>query len=115
MGKSGPNAIFNLFFLGWLSWPWVGEFVGYIIIFTCFPTQQNVVHRKQPNITADLFHNREGANAERCVYGKIETRSSQRRHFRCVLFNITRPPSFGETRETLLAPHSRFGGQIAWN
>ena len=33
--KSGPNATFNLFF------PWVGGFVGFIIIFTCFPTQQN--------------------------------------------------------------------------
>ena len=40
MGKSGPHATFNLFFLG-LGWPWVGEFVGFIIIFTCFPTQHN--------------------------------------------------------------------------
>ena len=31
--KSGPNATFNLIFLG-LGWPWVGEFVGFIIIFT---------------------------------------------------------------------------------
>ena len=39
-GKSGPNATFNLIFLG-LGWRWVGEFVGFIIIFTCFlnPTQ----------------------------------------------------------------------------
>ena len=28
VGKSGPNANFNLFFLG-LGWPWVGEFVGF--------------------------------------------------------------------------------------
>ena len=27
MGKGGPNATFNLMFLG-LGWPWVGEFVG---------------------------------------------------------------------------------------
>ena len=26
VGKSGPKATFNLFFLG-LGWPWVGEFV----------------------------------------------------------------------------------------
>ena len=45
MGKSGPNAIFNLIFLG-LGWPWVVEFVGFIIIFICFPTQQNLVNRK---------------------------------------------------------------------
>ena len=32
VGKSGPNATFNLFFLG-LGWPWVGEFVGFVIIF----------------------------------------------------------------------------------
>ena len=36
--KSGPqNATFNLFFLGW-GWPLlVGEFVGFIMIFVCFP------------------------------------------------------------------------------
>ena len=38
------NATFNLFFLG-LGWPWVGEFVGFILIFTCFPTQHNLVNR----------------------------------------------------------------------
>ena len=32
VGKSGPNATFDLFFLG-LGWPWVGEFDGFIIIF----------------------------------------------------------------------------------
>ena len=31
------------FFLG-LGWPWVGEFDGFIIIVTCFPTQQNLVY-----------------------------------------------------------------------
>ena len=35
------------FFLGWV-WPWVGEFVGFIIIFTCIPTQQDLVNRKHP-------------------------------------------------------------------
>ena len=29
VGKSGPNATFNLIFLG-LGWPWVGEFVGFL-------------------------------------------------------------------------------------
>ena len=48
MGKSGPNAAFNLIFPG-LGWPWVGEFVGFIVIFICFPTQQNLVYRKHPN------------------------------------------------------------------
>ena len=50
MGKSGPNATFNLIFLG-LGWPWVGEFVAFIIIFTRFPTQQNLVYCKLPNNT----------------------------------------------------------------
>ena len=45
-GKSGPNATVNLFFLG-LSWPWVGEFVGFII-FICFPTQQNFGKSQTP-------------------------------------------------------------------
>ena len=31
-----------------LGWPWVGEFVGFMIIVTCFPTQQNLVYRKHP-------------------------------------------------------------------
>ena len=43
--KSGPIATFNQIFLGF-GWPWVGEFVGFIITFTCFPTQQNLVYRK---------------------------------------------------------------------
>ena len=43
MGKSGPIATFNLIFLG-LGWLWVGEFVGFIIILICFPTQDNLVY-----------------------------------------------------------------------
>ena len=40
VGKSGSYATFNLVFLG-LGWPWVGEFVGFVRIFTCFsnPTE----------------------------------------------------------------------------
>ena len=34
---------FNVIFLG-LGWPWVGEFDGFITIFTCFPTQHNLVY-----------------------------------------------------------------------
>ena len=40
--KVAQNATFNLIFLG-LGWPWVGEFVGFLIIFL---TQQNMVNRK---------------------------------------------------------------------
>ena len=32
MGKSGPDATSNLFFLGW-GWPWVGEFVVFTATF----------------------------------------------------------------------------------
>ena len=35
VGNSGPNATFNLFFPG-LGWLWVGEFVGFMIIFTWY-------------------------------------------------------------------------------
>ena len=49
LGKSGPNGTFNLIFLG-LGWPWVGEFVGFILISICFPTQPNLVHRKHPMV-----------------------------------------------------------------
>ena len=47
--KSGPIVNFNLIFLG-LGWPWVGEFVGFMINLPgiCFPTQQNLVDRKHP-------------------------------------------------------------------
>ena len=47
MGKSGLNATFNLILVG-LGWPWVGEFVGFMIIFVCFLTQQDLVYRKHP-------------------------------------------------------------------
>ena len=50
-------ATFNLFFLG-LGLPWVGECVGFTLTFTitfvCFPTQQNLVNRKDPYAT--LFY-----------------------------------------------------------
>ena len=46
-GKSGPNVTFNRIFIG-LGWPWVGEFVGFIIIFTRFPTQQNFGKSQTP-------------------------------------------------------------------
>ena len=47
VGKSAPNDTFDLKFLV-LSWPWVVEFDGFIVIFGCFPTQHNLVHRKHP-------------------------------------------------------------------
>ena len=37
------------FFIG-LGWPWVGELIGFIIIFVCFPTQQNLVNRKHRTV-----------------------------------------------------------------
>ena len=44
-----PKCHFNLIFLG-LGWPRVGEFVGFIIIFVCFPTQHNLVNYKHRSI-----------------------------------------------------------------
>ena len=54
VGKSGPNATFSLNFLG-LGWSWVGEVVGFIIIFVCFLTQQDLVYRKQPQHVSRLL------------------------------------------------------------
>ena len=39
--------LFNLIFLA-LRWPWVREFVGFIRMHICFPTQQKKVIRKHP-------------------------------------------------------------------
>ena len=50
VGKSGPTATFNLNFLG-LGWP-CREFVGFMIVFIWFPTQQNLINRKHPNTAA---------------------------------------------------------------
>ena len=47
MGESGPNAPFIPIFLG-LGWPWVGELVGFVVRFICFPAQHNLVNRKHP-------------------------------------------------------------------
>ena len=40
-------------FLG-LGWPWVGELVGFTIMFICFPTQHNVVNRKHPIVSTTV-------------------------------------------------------------
>ena len=45
--KVAPNAAFHLIFLG-LGCPWVGEFVGFILLLTCFPPQHDLVNRKHP-------------------------------------------------------------------
>ena len=46
--KVAATPLSTYFFLG-LGWPWVGEFVGFIIILKCFhPTQHNFEDRKQP-------------------------------------------------------------------
>ena len=66
VGKSGPNATFNLSFLG-LGWPWVGEFVGFIIIFAGFPTQQNLVCRKHPSSSRYGKGSRSSQAEQRCV------------------------------------------------
>ena len=41
VGKSDPNATFNPIFLG-LGWPWVGEFVGYIVTFICISSPNRI-------------------------------------------------------------------------
>ena len=54
MGKSGSNATFNNFLIG-LGWPWVGAFVGFITIITCFPTQHNLINRKHPATVVAIY------------------------------------------------------------
>ena len=60
VGKSGPNATFNPVFLG-LGWSWVGlvlgwEYVVFIEICVCFPTQQILVNRKHPIVTSIVLY-----------------------------------------------------------
>ena len=43
--------LFNLFFLGLGCWPWVGEFVGFMIICIRFTAQHNLVNRKDPTVS----------------------------------------------------------------
>ena len=47
MGKSGPIATFNLFFLR-LHWPWVGEFVGFIKNIYMFPNPTDFDKSQSP-------------------------------------------------------------------
>ena len=42
------------FFLG-VGWPWVGEFVGFIIILICFPAQHNLINSKHPSPTLMVY------------------------------------------------------------
>ena len=42
VGRCGPNTTFkSRFFLGWVGLGF-GKFFGFIMVFTCFPTQQNL-------------------------------------------------------------------------
>ena len=52
--KGGPNATFNLIFLG-LGWPWVGGFVGFVMILICFPTQPSLVYSNRANTRIPLW------------------------------------------------------------
>ena len=45
--KVAQMPLLTYFFLGF-GWPWVGEFVGFVVIFICFPTRHNLVNRKHP-------------------------------------------------------------------
>ena len=54
VGKSSPNSILEPIFLG-LGWHWVGELVGFVTIFSCFPTQRNLASRKHPNVVGHML------------------------------------------------------------
>ena len=47
--------LLTYFFFGWVG-PWVGELVGFIIIFIGVPTQQNVVYGEHPIIPGRSKH-----------------------------------------------------------
>ena len=49
-GKKWPkfHVFFSSYFFLGLGWPWVGEFVGFIIVIS-FPTHHNLVNRMHPN------------------------------------------------------------------
>ena len=87
VGKSGPIATFNLFFLG-LGWPCVGEFDGFIIIFACFPTQQNLVYRQ---------HTTTHRLRMRCMSRRMTPNSSIRRWHPTVVHTRTLQPTIKRT------------------
>ena len=104
MGKSGPNATFKPFFSG-LGWPWVGECVGFILIFTCFPTPQNLVNCKTPYYINNsvrwwkaykenaFFHFRSAGT-------DLRLHEVQKGHLlttKCHLFTVKRPPVHYDT------------------
>ena len=43
--KVAKMPLLTYFFLG-LGWPWLGEFVGFIVILICFPSRHSLVNRK---------------------------------------------------------------------
>ena len=55
MGKKvAQMLLFNLIFLGWVG-PWVGEFVGFIVILTCmFSNPTYLVNRERPDVRSFL-------------------------------------------------------------
>ena len=75
VGKSGPTATFNLIFLG-LRWPWVGEFVGFFIIYIGFPTQQNLVNRKHPPVSTIVI-NHCVISSEYCSRCTLKTKTTE--------------------------------------
>ena len=104
VGKSGPNATFKPFFSG-LGWPWVGECVGFILIFTCFPTPQNLVNCKTPYYINNsvrrwkaykenaFFHFRSAGT-------DLRLHEVQKGHLlttKCHLFTVKRPPVHYDT------------------
>ena len=69
------RPLFNVIFLG-LGWTWVGGFVGFMIVFTHFPTQQNKVDRKNRNVADDGKGVANISNNQTKPYGKDSTRPS---------------------------------------
>ena len=49
VGKMAQMPLLTYFFLGWVGLGF-GEFVGFILIFICLPTQQDLGNRKDPTI-----------------------------------------------------------------
>ena len=49
-GDKVAQMPFLTYFWGGSGWPWVGEFVGFTIAFTCFPTPHNFGTSQTPNV-----------------------------------------------------------------
>ena len=91
--EKGPKIpILTENFLG-LGWPWLGELVGFIIVFICFPAQQKLVNRKHPCTSGPI-----GIPGWRSIPGIMKYFSPQHGRARFLSLPLVRNPHPMPTR-----------------